>query len=111
LEALESYDKAIAIDPNLTNALANCRNILNLLGRYIEAIESYDKVITLNPNLAGAWAGRGNAFMNLDRFSDAIISNDKTIAIKPDLSVVSSWNVSEHTQTVFRSINIRIGSA
>jgi len=45
-----NYDKALAIQPNDTNALSNKGVALYDLGKFREAIVTYDKVLALNPN-------------------------------------------------------------
>jgi tetratricopeptide (TPR) repeat protein len=47
-EALDYYDKALAIDPNRTKALNNKGYILFELGRYQEAIISSERVLAIN---------------------------------------------------------------
>jgi tetratricopeptide (TPR) repeat protein len=44
-EAIECYDKALAINPKQDNALFNKGNALDRLEKYDEAIECYDKAI------------------------------------------------------------------
>ncbi len=51
-EALASFDKAIAINPDDAYAW-NFRGVaLHELGRYTEAVASYDKAIAINPDYA-----------------------------------------------------------
>ena len=49
-EAIEAYDKAIAINPDFAIAWGNKGNALNNLGRYEEAIKALDKAIAIDPN-------------------------------------------------------------
>lgn len=49
-EAIDSYDKAIQLNPNYSNVYYNKGNSLRDLKRYQEAIDCYDKAIELNPN-------------------------------------------------------------
>ncbi len=51
-EAMESYDRAIKIDPNNAYAWYNKGNALYALGKYNEAMESYDRAIKIDPNYA-----------------------------------------------------------
>jgi tetratricopeptide (TPR) repeat protein len=51
-EAMESYDRAIKIDPNNAYAWYNKGNALYALGEYNEAMESYDRAIKIDPNYA-----------------------------------------------------------
>ncbi|MBA2268157.1 MAG: tetratricopeptide repeat protein [Nitrosopumilus sp.] len=47
-EALECYDKALAIDPHNSNVLSNKGLSLHNQGKYAEALECYDKALALN---------------------------------------------------------------
>ena len=49
-EAVASYDKAIAINPNDANTWYNRGIALNNLGRYSDAVDSYDRAIAIDPN-------------------------------------------------------------
>ena len=49
-EAIECYDKALAIDPNNVEALSNKGFSLFGLEKYKEAIEYYDKALAIDPN-------------------------------------------------------------
>ena len=49
-EAIESYRKAIKIDPNYVDAYNNLGNALDGIGKKEEAIESYRKAIKIDPN-------------------------------------------------------------
>jgi tetratricopeptide (TPR) repeat protein len=53
-EAIESFDKAIEIDPNDASTWCNKGTALSNLGKNQEAIESFDKASELNPNLTVA---------------------------------------------------------
>jgi tetratricopeptide (TPR) repeat protein len=112
-EALASYDKAIAINPNYADAWNKRGLALSYLNRKTEAIESLDKALSLDPNDADAWSNRGlaqgkeeglsnidralgidpnfaDAWTNrgillvmLDRDSEAVVNFDKAISLKP----------------------------
>jgi len=49
-EAIESYNKAIALEPNYASTYNRKAVALSNLGRYEEAIQCYDKVLEINPN-------------------------------------------------------------
>ena len=83
-EALASYDKAIALKPDVAAAHNNRGNALRDLKRPAEALASYDKAIALKPDYAEAHNNRGNALMDLKRPAEALASYDRAIALKPD---------------------------
>ncbi len=49
-EALECYDKALAIDPQNSNVLSNKGLSLHNQGKFAEALECYDKALTIDPH-------------------------------------------------------------
>ena len=85
-EASASYDKAIALKPDLAEAWLGRGNVFIDLSRYDEAFAAYDKALTLKPDLAEAWLGRGHVFTGLKRYDEAFASYDKALALKPDLA-------------------------
>jgi predicted O-linked N-acetylglucosamine transferase (SPINDLY family) len=89
-EAVESYDRAIALAPGYTDALFNRGNALTDLDRLDAALASYDAVIARAPHHAVALAKRGNVLHRMQRFAEAVTSFDRAIALEPDY--VDAWN-------------------
>ena len=58
-EALASYNKALAIDPNHVDVLNNRGNALRDLKRPVEALASYDKALAIKPGYVKALNNRG----------------------------------------------------
>jgi tetratricopeptide (TPR) repeat protein len=58
-EAIESFDKAIEINPKNANVWNIKGNSFYAIRKYQEAIDSYDKAIEINPNYAEAWYNKG----------------------------------------------------
>jgi len=87
-EAVASYDKAIAINPNYTSAWYNRGRAFVGLKRFTEVIDSYKKVFATEPNfaemwfVADDWYNIGHALYELERYSEAIDSYDKATAIE-----------------------------
>ena len=50
VEALECYDKALAIDPQNSNVLSNKGLSLHNQGKFVEALECYDKALAIDPH-------------------------------------------------------------
>jgi tetratricopeptide (TPR) repeat protein len=84
-DAVEYYDKAIAINPNNADAWLNRGYSLARLDRHAEAIAAFDRAIAINPNDANAWVNRGNSLCDNKLYTEALVSYDKAIGIKPDL--------------------------
>jgi tetratricopeptide (TPR) repeat protein len=83
-QAIQYYDKALAIDPNDTYALSSKGYALDGLGKYEEAIEYYDKALAIDPNDANALNGKGYALGNLGNYTEAVEYLDKALAIDPN---------------------------
>ena len=88
LDAIEEFDKAIELDPNLAPAYLNRGYAYSQLGRYLKAIENYDKGINLNPTIALAYDNRGAAHHNMGQILLAIDDYDKALKLDPTLSKV-----------------------
>jgi tetratricopeptide (TPR) repeat protein len=84
LEAVKSFDAAIALDPGFAEAHGNRANILAANGMPAEALESFDKALALDPNAIADWINRGALLIELERHAEALESFDKALAIEPD---------------------------
>ncbi len=82
--ALESYDNALALKPDIAEALNNRGNALLELKRFEKALESYDKALAVRPGYAEAFYNRGNTLRELNRFGEALASYERALALKPD---------------------------
>jgi tetratricopeptide (TPR) repeat protein len=89
-EAIASYDRAIAIKPDLYRAWISRGVALGDLGRYEEEITSYEQAIAIKPDLYEAWTNRGVALSDLGRYEEAITSYERAITIK--LDCYEAWN-------------------
>lgn len=83
-EALESFDKAIAIKPDCTNAWFYRGLTLGYQWFNSKAVESFDKAIAIQPDFTDAWFYRGIVLTRLGKYSEAVESYDKVIAINPN---------------------------
>ncbi len=89
-EALESYDRALELDPKNVYAWNNRGNTLNSLSRYSEALESYDRTLELDPKDTIAWNNRGYTLYNLSRYSEALESYERALELDPKDTI--AWN-------------------
>ena len=87
VQALEAYDAAIKLDPQLAEAYNNRGIVKYELRNFSDAIEDYTMAITLNSNHADALNNRGNAYAALEQFQNALSDlkaslklNDKSAA-------------------------------
>jgi tetratricopeptide (TPR) repeat protein len=82
-EALTSFDRAVAINPDDQVWVLRGVTLFNL-ERYKEALDSFDKAVTINPDDRKVWVLRGRILGNLERHEEALASFDRAVAINPD---------------------------
>ena len=70
-EAVQFYDRAILINPQLETAWFNKGNALYMQGNYEEALQVFDKAIEINPQDAITWNCRGLTLIKLGRTVEA----------------------------------------
>jgi tetratricopeptide (TPR) repeat protein len=83
-EAIEWYDKVLAIDPNDVKALNNKGAALDLLKRHKKAIKWLDKALAIDPHYVIALGNKGLALGKLGQHKKAIKWLDKALAIDPN---------------------------
>jgi tetratricopeptide (TPR) repeat protein len=83
-EAIDFFDKAIAIKSDCAEAWYYRGGALGNLGRYIEAATSLKMAVAIKPEYTDAWYYRGLAQNILGQFTEAVDSFDKVLALKPD---------------------------
>ncbi|MCK9441254.1 MAG: tetratricopeptide repeat protein, partial [Methanothrix sp.] len=87
--ALESYKRALEINPRSIKALKNRANVFFRIGRYEEAIDDFRKALEINPQLIDAWHGMGNAMSKLGRYKEAVSAYERTL--KVNRSFIDAW--------------------
>jgi protein O-GlcNAc transferase len=85
-DALLSFDRAIALAPELAAAHANRADVLSKIGRNAEALDSYDRALALAPDSVADWMNRAVALIALNRHDEAVISFDRGFALDPDFA-------------------------
>ncbi len=85
-EALESYDRALAIEPDNAEALNNRGLLLHELQRFDEALESYNRAVAVSPDFAKVLNNRGNTLQAIGRLDEAVASYDRALAREPSLT-------------------------
>ena len=83
LEAIESWHKALELNPNLAEIWHNLGSALGRLEHYPEAIDSFDHALEIDPQSYQAWNDRAHAYYQMGKWEQAIDSWHKAIAIKP----------------------------
>ena len=79
-----ALERAVAINPTLSESRANLGNIYLDKGRVEDAIRQYRAALQLNPNDPKTHNNIGNAYMELDRFSFAVSSYRQALALDPN---------------------------
>jgi protein O-GlcNAc transferase len=68
-DALASFDRAIALDPQFAEAHTNRGDALVNLRRAEEALASYQRAIAVKPDFADSYRNRCNVFSGLMRYA------------------------------------------
>lgn len=83
-EALECFNRAIAMKPNNVAAINNRAIVLQALNRHEESLEALDEGLQVEPASYKLLTNRGTALRALDRRVEAMDSYDQALASKPD---------------------------
>jgi tetratricopeptide (TPR) repeat protein len=82
-QAIQYYDKALAIDPHYSYALTNKGVALDNLKNYTGALRYLDKALAIDAHNVRALNGKGVALYGLGNYTGAIEYYDKALAIDP----------------------------
>ena len=82
--AIDAYNEAIRLKPDLAAAYNNRGTAKSDLGRHEEAIADYGEAIRLKRDFAEAYSSRGNAKDALRHHQEAIKDHDEALRLKPD---------------------------
>lgn len=85
-EALEAYDRALAIRPHDARTLNNRAVALRELARSEAALQSCEQAIALEPDYAEAWHNRGSVLGDLGRTEEALQCYDRAVALEPSFA-------------------------
>ncbi|MDB5733695.1 MAG: hypothetical protein JWN16_332 [Alphaproteobacteria bacterium] len=83
-EALEQFDKVLALQPGLAEGHFNRAIALGDLKRFELAVEAYDRALVLQPQFISAMVNRAAACAALNRFDDALEGYDRVLQMQPD---------------------------
>jgi tetratricopeptide (TPR) repeat protein len=88
-EALESFDRAIELDPNDGEAWVMKGSVFYKLERYKEALASFDQASKLDADHQSVWALRGYVLHHLKHYEEALVSFE--LAIKLGANYQEIW--------------------
>lgn len=78
-EALDDFNMAISLDPELDSVYNNRANYYAHHGHLLEAILDYDRAIELNPFNVRAWINQGITFRDMEMYERAIECFDSAL--------------------------------
>ncbi len=84
-KALEDFNRAIKIKPDVAAGYLGRANTLNVMGRYEEAIEDYNTALEITPDRANAYINRGSAHSHLGEYEKAIADYEKGLELDPEI--------------------------
>ncbi len=82
--ALESFDRALALQADFAFAHYNRALVLSDMKRHDEALAGYDAALALAPDFGEAWSSRGLTLYDLGRQAESVESYDKALALRVD---------------------------
>ena len=77
VEAFQTYDKALAVNPNCADCYNDRGLSLFYIGDATSALESFDKAISLDPTFTHAWLSKGFVLLSEGRYQEAIVPLNK----------------------------------
>lgn len=83
-DAIDQYERALQIKPDLAEAESNMGNALAQLGQRQDALAHYDQALRLKPEDAETHNNLAVTLMGLGRFPEAIDQYQQAIRLKPD---------------------------
>jgi tetratricopeptide (TPR) repeat protein len=83
-QAIADWDQALALDPNLPQALHNKGGALAMLGRFAEALPYFEQALALDGEDFQIWNGKGSALYNLQRWQESLECWDQSLRLNPD---------------------------
>ena len=77
VEAFQTYDKAIAVNPNCADCYNDRGLSLFYIGDPTSALESFDKAVAIDPGFTHAWLSKGFVLVSEGRYQEAVAPLNK----------------------------------
>ena len=90
-KAIESYTKALAIDPSDATIYRWRATAYYDFGNYEKAVEDYTKALTIKPDYQSALSWRAMAYRHLKQSDAAVTDFTKAIALEPNDAFNYTW--------------------
>lgn len=84
--AQRALERAVTINPTLSESRANLGNVYLRKGLVSDAVAQYEAALALNPKDPKTHNNLGNAFVQIDRLDRAIASYRQSISMDPDFA-------------------------
>ena len=85
-EAIEEYEKALAIDPRLAGAWSSLSGAYVRTGRMDLALDTIERALAIEPNSANFLSSRGTIYSRMKRYDEAASSFEAALRAQPDHS-------------------------
>ncbi len=79
----EVHRKAVAADPNDSQAWCDLATDYRHLGQYDKAVEAYQRVVTIDPNRVLTWIGLGATYNDLKQYDKATEAHLRVVELEP----------------------------
>jgi serine/threonine protein kinase len=89
-EALDCYDRALGLDPQLKEAWNNKGSVLRSMQQYAKALACYDHALALDSSFAPVWNNKGLTLESLGRHADAVACYDHAVDANPQFK--EAWH-------------------
>jgi tetratricopeptide (TPR) repeat protein len=97
-EAIDDFNKAIELSPEIATAYNNRGNVLMDLGHPDEALKDFDRAIALSSNYGVAYTNEGNAYAAMHQYDSAFRSFRKAVALQPQSAVAFNGRGRTHAE-------------
>lgn len=77
VDAFQTYDRAIAVNPQCADCYNDRGLSLYYLGDPVSALESFDKATSIDPGLTHAWLSKGFVLVSEGRYQEAVAPLNK----------------------------------
>jgi tetratricopeptide (TPR) repeat protein len=92
-EAIESFQKALALDPNQANILGNMAESYREMGKLNEALEAYKKAIAVDPNEPVFYTNMGVILDKMGKTEESLEAYKKAASLNPGGSAQTYFNL------------------
>ena len=89
--ALEAYEAALAINPDIVDALNNSAFVYARGGRWDEATRRFERIVELSPDRAGGYFNLSFAYAVQRRYAEAVAAQQRALELDPHNARATEW--------------------